>query len=499
MFSLENTDFNLVVKENAADVIKADRMRFVEVYRTTEEYCKTNEVIISDVNRVILGKESGAEFSDKYNLYCKFPYKHAVNLANIIHSNVGEWVKMRTIVGRREFVIDYDGRPLINIFNIDIQPNAKMNDLVMPIRIGDLNYMSPELEIIDVYHKLYSPDESENWESLAATERQLYDLLLHRVKNGIFGGAESKAEPKRDITDLQYLKYLVLNEFCAEFIKDYVVVGHWALHAVEASRDEEFAMKSSIEKLQVITSIDIGKAVEDVINFLSTYTNAKVVSRIQNLHIPKDFRISRHTIYIGVPSKNGEIKEKAFMDIFNCGNFELIPYISISLKTKYGDMVKYSGERPFERSFEKSFEKSSWKNRSKGLSKDHSPRHHHNRKFRKHRRGGAESSEFVIKIGNPFVLLRFLIIDLWIIRMIHGMGHFTDDMLKLKTKYIMYVVEKIKTPEFGLLDKVFGIDYVGVYKDYDISKKIENLKSDPFFPYYPERELTNSGKYKNIS
>ena len=486
--SLASTDFVDVITAKASVLIDKDRMAFSKVYQITEEYCKSQEIIVSDPNKIVAAiSPSGAAISPSgtaisptrtncdYKLYCRFPYKHAVALANLIHSNVGEWVKMRTIVGHQEFVIDYDSRPLITIYSVDFQKSVKLSTVIMPVELDGIKYMSPELEIIDVYHRLYSPEESDNWPELVETESRLYDLLISRVKKSIFGGRQEPPERSpEDITDLQYLKYLVMSEFCCEFIKDYVVVGHWALHVVEASREENHKMKSSIEKIQIITSIDINNAIEEIMNFLGKYTNARVVARIQDLHIPKDFRINRCTIYIGVPSKNGEVKDKAFMDIFNCGNFELVPYIPVSLKTQYGSMIRDEPRR---------------------FNKSHS--HNKSKKFKKHRRGGSEAMSRILKIGSPFVLLRFLIIDLWILRMIHEMGHLTEDMLKVKTKYILHVIETIRDPGLGLMDKVFGVDYVGVHKDYVISKKIENLKSKPFFPYYPEKDLS-MGSYKNV-
>lgn len=465
--SLESTDFNSVILSKADKLIKKDRMRFEDVYRITEEYCKNNKIIVSDVN-ALLGNKSNKEFS--YKLHCEYPYKHAVHLSNQLHSNVGEWVKMKTVVGHQEFLIEYDMRPIISIYGLDIQKNVDLHDIILPVKINDILYMSPEIEIIDVYHKLYSPESVEDWENLVQTEEKLFVTLKQRIKDGIFGGSqkENKRSPEEK-TDIQYLKYLVLSGFCSEYVKDYVVIGHWASHVIDASKEEDYKMKSSVEKLQVITTTDIEKSIEDVTNFLSKYTNAKISSRKQDLHIPKDFRTKRYTIYIGIKGKKGEIVDKAFMDIFDCGTFELIPYVPISLKTKYGSLIKDVSQ----------FNRRGYRNR-------------------KGRRGGDDSKEFIIKVGNPFVLLRFLVIDLWIIRMIHEMGHLTNDMLKLKTKYIMYVVEKIKDPKFGLMDKAFDTNYVGNYKDYDISKKIENLKGRGYYPYYPERELLNNDQYKNI-
>ena len=103
--SLGQTDFIDIVTEKAHDIIKKDRMRFSEVYRITEDYCKSNDIIISNVN-VIIGDKNEKE--SQYNLYCEDTYKHALNISNLIHSKVGEWVKMSTIVSNQEFIIEYD-------------------------------------------------------------------------------------------------------------------------------------------------------------------------------------------------------------------------------------------------------------------------------------------------------------------------------------------------------------------------------------------------------
>lgn len=470
--SLEQTDFSTVISEKANVLIKKDRMRFNEVYRVTEEYCKNNDIIIGDVN-VIADSKTDKDF--QYNLYCEFPYKHAMNLANLIHSNVGEWVKMKTVVGHQEFTIEYDMRPLIQLYSLDGQKNVNLHSLILPVKINELLYMSPEIEIIDIYHKLYSPNYSEDWEDLVVLENKLFTLLGKRVTDGVFGGKQSP----QDKTDFQYLKYLVLSEFCSKFIKDYVVIGHWALHVIEASKDPNSKMNSSVEKLQVITSIPIKQSIENVTNFIQKYTNAKVSSRRQDLHIPKDFRTRRYTIYISVDGK-----DKAFMDIFDCGTFELVPYIPFSLKTTYAGVKKDS-----------QFNRGRGNNRDRSRSRDRG--NNRSRSRSRSRRGGED--EFIIKVGNPYVLLRFLVIDLWIIRMIHEMGHLTNDMLKVKTKYIMFVIDKIKNPELGIYDKVFGSNYVGTHKDYDISKKVNNLKGKMFYPYYPERDMINNGAYKTVT
>lgn len=476
--SLESTDFNKVITKKANSIIKKDRMQFSDVYNTVENYCKNNGIIISSIPKII---KEPQDKNFKYELYCEFAFKHATNLSNAIHESAGQWVKMKTIVEHQEFSIEYDMRPLIQIYNLIKLKNVDLHSLILPVKIDDILYMSPEIEIIDVYHKLYSPEHFDDWEDLLEVENKLFKEIYNRISNGVFGGAPSPV----DKTDIKYLKYLVLSDFCGEFIKNYVVVGHWAFHAMEASKQQSLQMCSSVEKLQVITSMDINQSIEDLTNFLKKHTNAKISSKKQDLHIPKDFRTSRYTIYVGFLGQDGEIKDKAFMDVFDCGTFELIPYVSISLFTEYTDLEKVKRAR------DRKISKRRYRNKEKG-------KRYRSQLWGRSRKRGGEQKEFIIKIGNPFVLLRFLMIDLWVLRMIQEMGHITNDILKTKTKYLIFVIEKIKSKEIGLIEKVFGSDYVGIYKNYIISKKIENMKGRLFYPYYPEREILNKGEYRKI-
>jgi hypothetical protein len=467
---LESTDFVEVINEKANEMIQKDRDRFSEIYETVKDFCRVNKIIISDIGS-ILGNKSSSDY--KFELYCDNPYKHAVHLTNQIHSHVGEWVKMSTIVSQQEFVINYDMRPLITVYGLYKPANVDLFSLILPIDENHLLFMSPEVEIIDIYHKLYSPDQASDWSDLVKTESSLFKLLKSRIDNGVFGGRQERSSGPKDQTNLQYIKFLVLSEFCSEFIKNYVVVGYWALNVIA----DENEIKSSREKLQMITSMNIKKSIEDIMSFLKRHVNAKVSYRKQNLHIPKDFRINRYTVYITLP---GSSKEKAFIDIFNCGNFELIPYIPITVT---------GGAKGGYRKKKRNFSQKKNKN-------DKNPR---NNKNNKQPSTFAIEKDFVVKVGNPYVLLRFFIIDLWIMRMIFEMKHFTSEILKLKTKQLMYAVDQIKSPDFPIGGEVFGLDYVGIYQNYNNSKKINNLKGKMFYPYYPERDMQKNNQYKIIN
>ena len=433
-----DTDFNDRVNKNAEILIKKDRMKFLEVYKVVENYCKDTNIVLSDIEK--LTNENKTNF--KYELYCESAYKHANNLANLIHKNVGEWVKLKTIVEYQEFIIEYDMRPLICIYNLKNVKNVTLHNLILPVKIDDIFYMSPEMEIIEIYHKLYSPNFADEWENLIHHEIKLYSMIEKRISKGIFGGKK----PKKDIPDLKYLKYLVLSEFCGEFVKNYTVIGQWALDLIEKGKNSRLKL-GSVEKLQLITSTDVDKSIEDITNFLKMHTNNKIIYQKQDLRIPNDFRTNRYTIYIEI-GRGSKIKKKAIIDIFDCGTFELIPYVPVSVV------------------------RSNKSNKSK---------------------------DFVVRVGNPFVLLRFLMIDIWIIRVINKLGFLNDRASQNKTKYILSTVKKIKSSDMLFINNAFGVDYVGVYKDYFISKKINNLSGKAFYPYYPERYLAKNGRYRHIN
>lgn len=453
--SLESTDFIKNIRKKAKSIIKKDRMRYEKVYETTEEYCKDNKIILSDIN--VLMKSDDKSYS--YELYCENAYKHAVHLANNIHNKVGQWVKLRTVVTHQEFIIEYDMRPIITIYGIETRRGIDTYNLLNPKKVGDLHYMPSSIELIEIYHKLYNPVHADDWEDLVEQEEVLFNDVIKKS-----GGGKERFDGRLLYDDIQRLKYLVLTEFCGKFVKNYVVIGHWGFDIFTANSEDK-SIRGSPEKLQVITSMSIENSIEDITRFLSLYTNAKITHKKQDLHIPNDFRTMRYTVYLGVPGKDGKVTNRAFMDVFDCGTFELIPYVSLSVDTEKNEKFQ-------------------------AISKS---------KLTKSKFGRAEptfKSGIYVRIGNPFVLLRFLFIDMWIIKIIHAMGFINDDQLEQKIRGIKTVAKKIRNSK--LMEETFGLDHVGVHKDYNISKKQDNLKKKMHPPYYPEKNIIKENAYRII-
>jgi hypothetical protein len=99
-----------------------------------------------------------------------------------------------------------------------------------------------------------------------------------------------------------------------------------------------------------------------------------------------------------------------------------------------------------------------------------------------------------INIGSKYILLRFLFIDLWIIRIIKNLGYLTPNVLNIKVDYLWKIIEFIRdTYKFKTAKKHFGI-----YRDANMDKKLANLSGKRFYPYYPAKYVEENNKYRSI-
>lgn len=124
------------------------------------------------------------------------------------------------------------------------------------------------------------------------------------------------------------------------------------------------------------------------------------------------------------------IVEKPFMDFFNCCQFELVPYSLIN----------------------------------------------------------------GFKIGNAYVMLRFFMIDLWILNIIKHLNQLPENVVKSKIERILNAVEHIRNNKDLLLDN----EYLGKFQDYNIYKKIVASDEKKFRPYYPYEYQKNNNSLRVI-
>ena len=157
------------------------------------------------------------------------------------------------------------------------------------------------------------------------------------------------------------------------------------------------------------------------------------------LYIPKDTRIVKYTFYVKYPTFSKTVVDKQFLDIYNCGTYELIPF----------NNIKYKGTN--------------------------------------------------LKIGNVFIQMRFLLIDLWLINLLKSINEINEELFDIKYNYIfntMILLKKIMPDVF----KNSSGNYIGINFDEKIAQKLEiSEKQIKRTSYYPELSIKVNKKYKLIA
>lgn len=462
--NLVKTGFVTNLQQKALDEIKKDRDKFALVWDTIETYCRQHKIIISDKYALVGEQDTLPSIYEKnYKLYTQDPFKHANILTNLIHKNTNnKYIRLKTIYEHEELAIEYDLRIVCIIYKM--QRSAM--EIVIPEKIDGNHYLSPEIEIIDVYKDLYTMNNSKQ---ALEFEEKLFKKVLERKEKGVFGG-NCKDLRKQLIESIKVAlikdwlrktktggnknnKYSNDNKYNSnkynnnkynnnnnkngykEFIDEssidnplqnnkYVLLGSWARNWIKQGD----ALCADVEKIQMVGLCTPEQLRHELQTYISEIHDVKVSFKEQELHIPKDFRTNRYTFYMKFQDERGTV-EKPFLDLFNSANFELVPYYIIN----------------------------------------------------------------GIAIAHKYFLLRFLFIDLWIVRLIRQLGLLTSDILDRKIQYLWSVIEYFRN------EKQEGEpQFMGRYRDFNIDKKLDRLGVKIPYPYYPEIYFESNKKYRDI-
>lgn len=436
--NLIDTDFFKIISDVANNtIIKQDRLKYKKVFDLLKEKIieysddDDNKVIFSDVNKLIDYENKNNVIESNMTLYTIHARKITTELTNFIHVKFGKFVQMRAIIPNEEYDIMFDMRNLVKIYRINRYKKVNLVDLFNTICIDKLLYFPANVELIDIYHKLYLPHFNEEWPSILENESILYKY----IQSDKYGGAinkkcvECKIKRKLDVYQIKLLILKFLNN------ENFVMVGNWAHNIIEG--DGKNMDDSS--NIQIISENSIENDYNNITDYLSEFTSYGIFYKKKKLYIPKDNRIFKYTFYIKYPTFGKSIVDKQFLDIYNCGSYELIPFIIFK----------------------------------------------HNL--------------LNIKIGNIFVQMRFLFIDLWILKLLKHLKSIDNAEYDIKKTNIFKTMKKIKKllPDGfdNSKDRYIGINFdEKIYQKIDISKKeIKRLS------YYPELSLKKNKKYQLIA
>ena len=477
--SILQTDYINNIKEHAIKTkIIQDRNLFRELFEDVEKYSKDNDIIISDIDILITSCCDDTDtvlYKEIYNLYCSSPYKHSNNLINVMAkrlesnatkdnsvnvSDESKWLVLRTSIPHRLLNITYKGREFVKIHCLYRQKEDNMlKSIINPIMCKgfyideDICLLPYEIELIDIYRRLYMPNPEcvNNWKNLLKLEPLLINETNNRIKNKTFTEIKKGGVNNKKNIDSETIKQILIFKLLPN--SNFVLIGEWAIKLIEWGLFGG-TIRKSLEKVQIISELEIKETFSIIKNHVKTILPSnpfEITYREHELHIPKDLRIKRYTIYIQIPcgeEENCPVKQITLMDIFINATYELVPYIS---------SVRFLKKK--------------------------------NTNFP------------IIKIGNPFVLLRFFMIDLWILRIIFSKGLLIQHIVQKKINNIWISVGKIRNPKKlgGIINKSFSLEnYIG--KDHNEFIFYKNILKEQNIPdYIPYKWKKDKKRYRGLT
>lgn len=418
--------------EKADYYVQAERKQFSNVYKIIDNYICEQQIIIGGqmATNLLHGDDNHENYY--YDLFSSKSFAHSINLSNIITEKLPKRiVRLVSVSPYKLYQIYIDTRLLVSINEITSRAGINYLKLVDPmtkkLRKKSVLVNSPEIQLLILYRRLYSPGNSDSWEKDLDNERKLFSIVLSRKYN-IFGGLDSL---KRTKIEAHLLNYVVKT--------NKILIGEHACQIL-------LGIKSEANFIEAISDQPVNeKEIKDLVH---NTVELPVSFQTLNLDIIGDYRLERTTV---------KVDDKDVMYIYNCASYDLIPYNIV------------------------------------------------------------ESRKRTLKVGNPFVILRFLLVNLWIIRRVKELGYIDEKFANLRLKTIFNLVVEMRKallPEGELLGTSSAIredligsndilavfqtyNYIGTYIPDELSFKMERQeKKTKHADYYPIIYKNLYGSYR---
>lgn len=213
-----------------------------------------------------------------------------------------------------------------------------------------------------------------------------------------------------------------------------VLVGHWGYQELAgvALSPAKPEQHHLHEKVQLLTELEPAVVCEKVENLLRDVTPVKLQWKTEELYIPADMHLRRTTYYFETGGNQGK-KRVPLLDTFNSLSYEIVPYVT-------------------------------------GRNK--------------------------MRVGNPYVLQRFFLIDYWMLGVLQKGGYLTAQVAGEKRDRLITAVRALRVPEYVKLRG--GDEYTGTYKDLAIERRRLLKAEEKFRPYKPLEYFEQHGKLRQL-
>ena len=379
--------------------------QYFPIYKAVINYVREEGLMLSDVETLVKKERSAMSV---FTIYGEDISRHANRLANIL-AEINIYVVMYTTTKDEDFSITVDGNRMVQFYNV----HARLAASIVPVVVDGVRMYPPEMELIDVYHKLYLPSYAAEWDRLSDVEGVLRGEVARRV-----GGTEGGKDKGKGKGGVPWSAAVVMGWLRGR--EDCLIVGVNAINIMEG-------VDKYVQKFQVVTSGDVDKFIDGFASMVFQCSGVRVQKKLHRVGLATEPRLTKTVVSV---AKDGG-GCTAVLDVFNAAAFELVPYT-----VRVG-----------------------------------------------------------VRVGHPYVVRMFLLIDLWLVRIL--------GTLKLMDKGGVDRIAAGIIDDMKRIDKFGGAvrggeEYLGVHVDLARFKQKASLDNG-VYPYYPEQQRYQKGGYRQAS
>jgi len=348
-----------ILLEEATHLLIKERLQHKPIFDIIEKYISSESLILGGVkcNYLLVANKSKKEeesevrsILDKdylyapYEIYTSDAETHANKLTELLKKHT-KFVILTTTLKNKEYSIEVEFiKGLILFHNLDSikmqDQEIQIQDRISPVMVHNissnnmLKVMPPNIQLIDIYHKLYSPNEVDNWPELRKLEERLWNYEITggkrrnwRNNNKKLHGSRPNFDyknkhSKHGITSREPL-HIYLNKFFKH--SSFIWIGKYAMELLTGNT-------VTGRELEIITDWDDDTKTDPLIRHLEKYfgKNEKILIKKQPIRLIKDFRLVKYRVLIG---------KRVILTIFNSAKYELLPYKIMDNDIKIGSYL----------------------------------------------------------------------------------------------------------------------------------------------------------------
>lgn len=315
------------------------------LYELIFKFCQNNNIILSNnnINLSIINnyqyKIQDIENDFNFNLLSSNPYKHSIDLSNIIYKEYSKYVVLSSYINKKEIIISVDNNRIIKFNLLFLNSNEIVNKLKIPILSLNfknnkykLNYLPNIIELLFLTHKIYHPSnfikylKNEKYNIINDTNiigfslKDIYNNYINYIININY------IYDTKNFNELRFnINNYIIKSINSDLYTDLsiILLDNYAI---------SFYKNNKITNYNDIIQIIINKQyIQHLLNIINNYlennnllNKNKIEIKQSNIYIMNDFRLQKNTISLYNKDTN---KNTILVITYNSLDYEVIPIV----------------------------------------------------------------------------------------------------------------------------------------------------------------------------